>query len=1492
MTTTADEPSANGLPDGSSPPAAEDTAAGTPPPAGTYEASEPEVRLRRRALCIGVSGFAPHPDYGPEGEGPDPLPFAADRVAELRRMLEHEAFGYTCVTLTGPAGSAGPTAAALGAALHEALSAATGDDVLIVHVLSHGVPRTTGLYALGSDSGHLPETSVAAWLAAVEDFPGRPAVLFLLDLCHAGQAARQDWQLRALDGTNRAWVVAAAGGAELAVDGRFTRAVTEVLGDLAEKRIQYDRSREYVDFTWFCDQVRDRVNRLAGDHGGLRQRVTASALDTALELPFLPNPCYDASPLNRVRSDIAAEHGDELGSFLDEVADLAHFRRHAQGGAGFPLLSRDDGRPGLFTGRTAESAWLAEWLADDAAHPVCVVTGSPGVGKSALLGILVCAAHPVLRARTRALWETLPRDIRVSAPPAAVHARQCTVREIVGSLARQLGLRRGEPGTDEPQDWTVAQLVDTLGRMAGPPPVVVVDALDEMRDARDAVRTLVQPLGGATRPDGRPVCRLLLGTRDEDPFSALVATARASGSLVDLDDTRPEDLEKDLREYIGKLLAAALPASQGSEGTRVVAGFADATARALAGAAGPYLLAALYTSYVLQDDVRPRLGDPATARELGAKIPLTLPGMLDLSFARDHAHQLLRPVLAALAFTQGDGMPVEAVAAAAQAFVPGGIRAETAQVGQLLDEVRAFLRSASDRDGTTLHRLLHQSVADELRRRPLPGGADDTREPAVRVYEALVDSLRDEEGRPRWDGLQGYLSRHLSQHAVDAGRFDELCAEPDFLVHAEPDWLVPELRHAQSETARTAASVYRTSAHVHRRTEPEQRRHILALDALRHEAATLADRLAEPAGYAAPAMMWRPSWATGSRISDAHAFTLHVPDDRVTALAGATVDGTPLVVTGARNGRVRVWDTRNGRQMAYADPGAGEIHALMCTEMGDEPVVLGAGAGGAVMLWRLPHLTGLRLPPTGHTEPIRTIACGDVVRRRMALTCDDSGRMRMWDLREQLPGSELEVPYAAHLAELLAQRDGPDTDLAVFADERGTVRFWSLVGDEESGTRILHPPRVNALVPLMARGAPQIVTAGDDGHVRMWNALTHVLTAESAVPHDGPVYALTRVGGPDGARILSGGSDGTIRSWDPGGEARELSEENRFVGHMGAVTALTNTGSGSSVVVSAGTEPVLRVWHVPWQRQRTTTRVGHTSWVNTLAAVDSDDGKLLASAGADGHIRRWCLADGTPYGTPLNTRTGPVHALAATTVGQQVLLASAGTDGHIRCRHLADGSSYGTPLDAGTGPVHALEAATLDTGPVLVSGGADGLIHCWDVGSGLRRGLPLVGHGGGVNAVACVEVRGRTTCASCGDDGALRLWDLETGLPSHGPIKAHDGWATALACAVVGERAYAVTGGQDGMVRVWDLADGSPVTAPLAATVGVNAVACGTVGGNAVVVAADDCAVRVWDLFSGRPLESIGVPGTVPALLLAGDQLVLGCEWEVVVLRWTGTGAA
>ncbi|MFD7312518.1 hypothetical protein [Streptomyces sp. NPDC059883] len=77
---------------------------------------------------------------------------------------------------------------------------------------------------------------------------------------------------------------------------------------------------------------------------------------------------------------------------------------------------------------------------DETAGPgLRVVAGKPAAGKSDLLGVLVCAAHPTLRRHTRALW----RGLGGSAPGenervAVVHARRLGTGQIVDSLVRQL----------------------------------------------------------------------------------------------------------------------------------------------------------------------------------------------------------------------------------------------------------------------------------------------------------------------------------------------------------------------------------------------------------------------------------------------------------------------------------------------------------------------------------------------------------------------------------------------------------------------------------------------------------------------------------------------------------------------------------------------------------------------------------------------------------------------------------------------------------------------------------------------------------------------------------------------------------------------------------------------------------------------------------------------------------------------------------------------
>ncbi|MEV0828888.1 protein kinase domain-containing protein [Nonomuraea rubra] len=743
--------------------------------------------MQRRALSIGVGS---HSSEGTDGD--DDLPFAAELAKELAQSLEQ--LGYVATT------HADLPTRQLGDLVLSRLKERDADAVTVIHLISHGMveERTGALWIPGTDGQPADGlTDVEHWLRQVERGSDGALVLFLLDLCQSGIAARLPWQTALADGRARAWVLAACASDRAAFDGRFSQAVINVLRKVGQGDLDIDPALPYVPYVTVARAVREEVNRLADEADADRQQVTGTLVDSTTDLAdlaFFPNPAHDPhDPGRRLRAGLDTGLLPFLDD-LDEALDARHFIERASGASPFRRAPGFSTPMGCFTGRRRELRRLSWLLGTEprdvgTATTLGVVTGSPGVGKSALLGVLVCAMHQGLAESTRSVWQHVGRAlVTIRSPVAAVHGRGRRLDEIVASFARQLGL----PAMDFPDD-----LVDAIAALPSPP-ALILDALDEADNGPLVMEELVIPLARAVRPDGTAASRLIVGVRKYGDYLPLRNLAKRDGYLADLDEQSREVLEDDLEEYVSELLKASTAyagqaAVRNSFARGVAASLSAAPEQGVRHRWGEYLVAGLFTRHMVATTLDDPIEDADFALHYGGSAPRSLPEVLALDL--NHGMPpLLRPVLSALARTYGNGMPLSVLHRVCRAYLGDFPPPDIGELREVLDAGRFYLRQSTDEDGTTLYRLFHQGLADHLLGRGQGRGVRAFERFQVSDFlDLLMAPLRTPAGLD-WATGEPYVVRHLLQHAADAERLEELVnvVPEDVLEASAAFWQQPE----------------------------------------------------------------------------------------------------------------------------------------------------------------------------------------------------------------------------------------------------------------------------------------------------------------------------------------------------------------------------------------------------------------------------------------------------------------------------------------------------------------------------------------------------------------------------------------------------------------------------------------------------------------------------------------------------------------------------
>src|ERR1700761_2605621 len=532
---------------------------------------------------------------------------------------------------------------------------------IVLYYTGHGKLDASGeLYLLTSDykSNFTPSTSFPAreigGMLVSQNSSGEirrtQRFLLILDTCFSGAVIPSFVQsLRArfeAGGTSPMFsVIASALPADEATVGSFATALVEALDAKSVGGIH----QEFI----YLDELVPAINQRLK-----YQKAHRLGLEAPDEPPyFFPNPRW--VPQAPAGATVA-----EVQLFIERGEYVAHWNPVARG-VEFATQTGD-----FFTGRQQIIADIAAWFHDSADHRICILTGAPGSGKSAILSRIIGYTRdevPKEFARNEGGRDIFqPGDFDL-----AIHGKGKTLDDVL----RRLGQTLEVPA----EGTTILNYISDSATSFH----LLLDALDEAREPGRLASELLRPLSMI------PGVKILVGTRKEwiTSFGSRVLTLTA-----DADKYLSRD---DLARYV--------EARIGSSKAR------RALAQAVAESAYPnFLIARLVSEDLLSRRRLPKLSE--------LRLPASVSQAFDQYFRRFGADEMrVRSLLTPLAWAEGGGLPWSALwVPIVNALASGEPHYTDADIEWLMNHAGSFIVETLEK-GRSVYRLYHQALADHIR---------------------------------------------------------------------------------------------------------------------------------------------------------------------------------------------------------------------------------------------------------------------------------------------------------------------------------------------------------------------------------------------------------------------------------------------------------------------------------------------------------------------------------------------------------------------------------------------------------------------------------------------------------------------------------------------------------------------------------------------------------------------------------------------------------
>ncbi|MFI1829673.1 trypsin-like peptidase domain-containing protein [Streptomyces sp. NPDC020412] len=1141
-----------------------------------------------------------------------------------------------------------------------------------------------------------------------------------------------------------------------------------------------------------------------------------------------------------------------------------HWRPRARG------VSSDAERGFRFRGRTAALSEIVAWLTvPTAQRHVLVVTGSPGVGKSSVLGRVVTSADPEIAA-------TLPTDDEAVRAPVgtvscAVHAKGKTALEVAHEIARAASAELPATVADLAPAIRLA-LADRAERAtAAPRPfTVVIDALDEATNptqARQIATRVALPLA-ETCADLQ--VRVMIGSRRRDDAGDLLAAFGRAAHTIDL-DSPAYFAEADLAAYARatlQLLGDERPDTPYAD---------DAAARPVAAriaaiADGNFLVAGLIArSHGMHD----REAVPAASIDF----PPTVAAALHEYLARVPAVDGVpaAAVLTALAYAEAPGLPLS-LWRTAVAALGAGEPAEEALRTFVRSSAANFLVETGTADGRgRVFRLFHQALNDALRQARHDCAASPAADERALVRAFLAH------GRERgWARAPAYLLRSLPGHAVRGDAVDALLADDAFPLHADLRRLIAAGVEARTPKGRERAELLRLTLQAMDAT-PARRTALLSVVESQHRLGETYRRIDGPSPY-------RADWAEVAPSAEVAVLEGHT--DYLAAIRTLTVDGDTYVIGMSSDGGLWVWEAVSARLVSTAKFRGGWFLDLCPVFTDGHPMLALAHEYGVLLADPFGELAVQELP--GDVGALRALCTVDADGRTLLAGVSEDTTVALWDPATRRLVRVLRG-HARRITALCAvPRAGGGPTMLASADDGGLVILWD-PGTGKAVHFLETAERVTALYRVVV-GGDTFVACGGPYSLLMWAPFATPAATPAAVSGgavsgsavwavDGLAHAsqllcsLELAGRPVLASADAHAPAIGLRAADTG----ELTATVPLPPDVHMLSLHPVETHGRTLLASLDLLDTVRLW------DPTIEPAEHATAVPALCAVPCDDAELVASAPGDG---QWIQVRNATDGRAVwvfPTRFGQVRALCPITAAGRPLLAAASGRGRWQVRDAETGRLVSTGPHGSFVDVRALCAPEVGGVSLLAVAGGES-VHLYDPLSGAwLRTLESQRAPGtnGFNGLCVLPDADRPLIAASPDfrGGSIHVWDPLTGVPEPFFAEGESGVLHALVAVPLGDRTLLAATADDKTVRLWNVADRSYVGTLHGHLRTVSAVTPVSVSGRPLLASTGrDRTVRLWDLDTLSQVMEIPLHHSGQCLAWVGGRLVVGLDRGIQTL--------